>query len=135
MGNIKNLSDASFVDNIKKSITPAKLRATFELVETEITQKGTEINQILRPISVVGESLNSVLELNNPYPSNTLSTITIYKQIYTNGVTTEVGYEQVTPTKISKNLALQNDTYKIEGLADGKYHVIFSPAATFTPHN
>lgn len=135
MGNIKSLSDTSFLDNVKKGITAQKLRAVNELIEREIAQRTTEINQILRPIAVIGTSTSSVLEVNNPYAANTLATITIYKQVYVQGVTTEVGYEQIIPTKISKNVALQNDTYKIEGLADGKYHVVFSPAATFTPHN
>jgi hypothetical protein len=134
MGNIKNLSDTSFVDNIKKGITAQKLRAVHELIESEIAQKTTEIAQISRPISVVGTSTSSILNVNNPYPANTLSSIAIYKQIYIVGNDTEVGYQQVIPTKITKNLALQNDSYKIEGLEDGKYHIVFSPSAVFTPY-
>lgn len=131
MGQITTLSASSFVDGIKKGITPAKLRTTFELVDTEITSKTSEI---LRPISVVGESASSILNVANPYPSNTLSNIAIYKQIYVDGVDLEIGYEQKIPTKITKNVALANDSYKIEGLADGKYHIVFSPAAVFIPY-
>ena len=131
MGQITTLSNESLVDNVKKGVTAAKLKAIHTLIDTEITQKTTEI---LRPISVVGTSASSILNVANPYPSNTLSNIGIYKQIYVNGVPTEVGYEQVTPTKITKNVALANDSYKIEGLADGKYHIVFSPSAVFTPY-
>ncbi|WP_338769924.1 hypothetical protein WAF17_10890 [Bernardetia sp. ABR2-2B] len=132
MGVIKALSDASFLDSIKKGITAAKLRAAFTLVEQQLTEK-TEA--ILRPISFVAESTNSVLNIANPYPANTLATITVYKQIYVTGVATEIGYREVIPTSITKNVALQNDSYKIEGLADGKYHIVFSPAAEFTPYS
>lgn len=131
MGVIKALSDSSFLDSIKKGITAAKLRAAFNLVEQELTEK---TDSILRPISFVAESTNSVLDIANPYPANTLATITVYKQLYVNGVANEIGYQQVLPTSITKNVALQNDSYKIEGLPDGKYHIVFSPSAVFTPY-
>ena len=131
MGVIKALSDSSFLDSIKKGITAAKLRAAFDLVEQELTEK---TDSILRPISFVAESTSSVLDIANPYPANTLATITVYKQLYVNGVANEIGYQQVLPTSITKNVALQNDSYKIEGLTDGKYHIVFSPSAVFTPY-
>lgn len=131
MSAITNLSTTSFLDNVKKGITAQKLRAVHELIDTEITTKTTEI---LRPISVLGTSTSSILNVNNPYPANTLSNIVIYKQIYVVGNDTEVGYQQITPTKITKNVAFQNDSYKIEGLEDGKYHIVFSPSAVFTPY-
>lgn len=131
MGAITNLSNENLLDNVKKGITATKLKAIHTLIDTEIT---TKTNEILRPISVVGTSTSSILNVNNPYPANTLSSIAIYKQIYIVGNDTEVGYQQVIPTKITKNLALQNDSYKIEGLEDGKYHIVFSPSAVFTPY-
>jgi hypothetical protein len=131
MGAITNLSNENLLDNVKKGITATKLKAIHTLIDTEITNKTTEI---LRPISVVGESASSILNVANPYPANTLSSIAIYKQIYIVGNDTEIGYQQVIPTKITKNLALQNDSYKIEGLEDGKYHIVFSPSAVFTPY-
>lgn len=134
MGQITNLSNSTLLDTVKKGITPSKLRDIHALIDTEITTKTSEITQILRPVAVVGISASSILNVPNPYPSNTLSAITIYKQIYVVDVTNEIGYEQVTPTKITKNVAIQNDSYKIEGLADGKYHVVFSPSAVFVPY-
>lgn len=131
MGAITTLSNDTLVDNVKKGVTAAKLKAIHSLIDTEITNK---LNEILRPISVVGVSASSILNVANPYPSNTLSKIAVYKQVYVNGIETEVGYEEIIPTKITKNVALQNDSYKIEGLADGKYHIIFNPAAVFTPY-
>ncbi|WP_338791232.1 hypothetical protein [Bernardetia sp. MNP-M8] len=131
MGQITTLSNDSLLDNVKKGVTAAKLKAIHTLIDTEITNKTTEI---LRPVSVVGTSTSSILNVANPYPSNTLSKIAIYKQIYVNGVDTEIGYEEKIPTKITKNVALTNDSYKIEGLDDGKYHVVFNPAATFIPY-
>ncbi|WP_338765864.1 hypothetical protein WAF17_02560 [Bernardetia sp. ABR2-2B] len=131
MSAITNLSTANFVDGEKKGITAAKLRAGFELVDTQLTEK---TDAILRPISFVAESTSSVLDIANPYPSKTLATITVYKQLYVNGVDTEIGYQQVIPTSITKNVAVQNDRYKIEGLPDGKYHIVFSPAAVFVPY-
>ncbi len=131
MGAITVLSNESLLDNIKKGVTATKLKAIHTLIDNEIA---TKTNTILRPISVVGISASSILNVANPYPANTLCTITVYKQIYTNGVDLEIGYEQVIPTKITKNVAIQNDSYKIEGLTDGKYHIVFSPSAVFVPY-
>ncbi len=131
MSAITNLSTTNFVDGEKKGITAAKLRAGFELVDTQLTEK---TDAILRPISVVAESTSSVLDVPNPYPSNTLAKITIYEQIYVNGVENEIGYKEVIPNSITKNVAIANDSYKIEGLTDGKYHIVFNPSAVFVPY-